>query len=1821
MKSPSAPLARLARWLGLFLISWVLVHAQEAPQRTLRLKPGHAVAGQGFEVTAELIALGDENSVGFSLVFDPTRVAFEGMAPSPGGRRLLVNTNRAAQGRVGVAVAEAPGRAFAVGVHSLAVFRLRAGAAAGTASLAFGDDPVLRETASVAAASLTTLHEGTEVTIQPLVLPSITEQPSDLAAPAGTNVSLQVTVAGSPPLSVRWLRDGVVLADRVGPSLAFAPLRLADAGMYRAVVANPGGSVTSAPARVTVLPPLVSVSLRSQPEPFLASAGETVRLAVQAVGTAPLTYQWQLNGADLPDAMNETLTLPAIQTEQAGNYRVVVSNPISRVTSAEAAVSVSPTARTLRLPDRELPAAATVEVPVELDAFGDENAVGFSVGFNPALLQFLGVERSPALGQAALNVQAGGAGLGKVGVAIARPPGLAMGRGTVVLARLRFLVGGTPGPTALTLGSDPVALEVADVRGRIRPLAVRPASWTILNTPPSITASPKGSVVRLFDPVRLEVAAQGSEPLYVRWFRNGQAVAGATNATLAFVATGPDAAGSYHAVVSNAVQSVASATATVEVRRVLRVGGTNVPTGSTVSLPVEALLAGTENALGFGLRFDPAVVRLAGIQQGGGISNASWILRTNGLPPGVAGLAVALPAGQRFPAGTQAVATLTFEAGQQAGSSRIGFADVPLAREVADADARIVAADFLDGQVSAYRMAPSLVRHPVPRETTVGDPVVFAVQAEGSLPMGFQWMVNGVAVSGATNRTFSIPSVQTNHAGNYSVQVVNPVAQVVSSNALLTVILPDFEGPVLSGFTFDLQPLDAGAVLSRSGTLRLNAVDPSGVGRVELYVDGTLVHSDLDGTDGFASPLDIERFPDGERLVEFRAIDSRSNPTRTNLPVRIALAPPAAVQLTAPGNGTVTSNRTTRVAGVAPLRTNVRFYRNGSVVGAEVPAGIQGQFESMVPLVEGTNDLAVAAFNRGGEGPRTTPVRVVVDTSLPKAPGGVRGFARAAGRVRLEWVTAADPVKGYVVYRSSQPFESPAQAVRVTPSPIPATAFEEVPPSEATWHYRVAQVSASGVEGLLSSTVSVVSDATPPTARVEYRLAGATEPVSGTVGRVVLSVTVEASEPTDGTPFLSLSVPGTIPQSVELAPASGTVFRGTLSLDGVLWEGTARATFSARDKAGNRGDRITAGDRIGVDTVAPRLLALAVNPTAPIRNASDAPTVVTLAVTLSEPPKPGTPPGFVMKLARSSPAGIAPLSLAPGVDARNWTVTFRLPADAGREPETATLAFDAVDALGNRGTEIVPPHQFEVFGDELPALAAPTGLVGRSLAAGRVALAWQGVPGAAGYRVLRKNASGTFEVAVDEVGTNVWTDLPAADGRYEYAVATVRKAADRSSVGSPGETVASESDRTPPARPLSLSLVLARNGVFARWSQPPGDDDLAGYALYRSATPIPASGEGLVPLITGIPVTQVVDPAPQPGQPHYAVAAIDRAGNVSPPSEPGYLNIRLVPPQQVVVGVTNADPPILTWGQAGDGIAGHDVFLGDESANIHLNRRGLVTGNRFVDVGYGGGARLYTVFAVDGNGQRSAGRTVPLPASRVALKPGAIVRRGLMNRLVYEVTLDADEGVERARWTVQLGGRTHRSEPFALLPRTPHGRPGGGRGLRRSCRERRPMDGNPGAGDRPGSRRPPHDRRDRGAGRRPVAHRRPGWRPGARGNGPAPAPVDEPGRGTHRGHHRHRPGIRGFQRCSRQPLRRRGPRPRAGPVSLRPGARPRAARQRRHRRAPRPWRGTPPARRGLAHPELRPAHGLDPGRGGSRLVCLRHRPTGGAARGEVRDRL
>ena len=130
---------------------------------------------------------------------------------------------------------------------------------------------------------------------------------------------------------------GRILVARPAPGLTLSSVQPTNGGSYTVVVTNTAGSVTSAVAVLTVLVP---PAITAQPTNLSVVEGANASFSVGGVRDAPLSYQWQFNGADIAGATGTSLTLTNVQPTNGGSYTVVVTNTAGSVTSAVAVLTV-----------------------------------------------------------------------------------------------------------------------------------------------------------------------------------------------------------------------------------------------------------------------------------------------------------------------------------------------------------------------------------------------------------------------------------------------------------------------------------------------------------------------------------------------------------------------------------------------------------------------------------------------------------------------------------------------------------------------------------------------------------------------------------------------------------------------------------------------------------------------------------------------------------------------------------------------------------------------------------------------------------------------------------------------------------------------------------------------------------------------------------------------------------------------------------------------------------------------------------------------------------------------------------------------------------------------------------------------------------------------------------------------------------------------------------------------------------------------------------------------------------------------------------------
>ena len=163
--------------------------------------------------------------------------------------------------------------------------------------------------------------------------PTITAEPQSLTVTNGANAAFSVTASGTAPLSYQWLQNGAPIATATDSAYSLISVTTNQAGAYTVVVSNSSSSATSTVATLTVLVP---AWIATQPQGLTVASGADATFTVVAGGVPAPTYLWQFNGTNLAGASSPSLTITNVQTAEAGDYTVVVSNSVGSIISSSA---------------------------------------------------------------------------------------------------------------------------------------------------------------------------------------------------------------------------------------------------------------------------------------------------------------------------------------------------------------------------------------------------------------------------------------------------------------------------------------------------------------------------------------------------------------------------------------------------------------------------------------------------------------------------------------------------------------------------------------------------------------------------------------------------------------------------------------------------------------------------------------------------------------------------------------------------------------------------------------------------------------------------------------------------------------------------------------------------------------------------------------------------------------------------------------------------------------------------------------------------------------------------------------------------------------------------------------------------------------------------------------------------------------------------------------------------------------------------------------------------------------------------------------------
>lgn len=191
------------------------------------------------------------------------------------------------------------------------------------------------------------------------------------------------------------------------------------------------------------------------------------------------------------------------------------------------------------------------------------------------------------------------------------------------------------------------------------------------------------------------------------WVQAGRYAAGLDPLQSAF---GPTALGSTAQTtrLTRARNEVAASTP-----RAVRVLNTNIERGLRGTITIGLDAQGSENALSLSLDFDPSHLQFVSAAAGSGASGATLNVNSNLARKGRVGLSLILPPGQVIASGRHSIFVLTFDATSSgdAHGTKISFGAQPIPREIANANASLLFANYFPGMVTFLGTLAESITH------------------------------------------------------------------------------------------------------------------------------------------------------------------------------------------------------------------------------------------------------------------------------------------------------------------------------------------------------------------------------------------------------------------------------------------------------------------------------------------------------------------------------------------------------------------------------------------------------------------------------------------------------------------------------------------------------------------------------------------------------------------------------------------------------------------------------------------------------------------------------------------------------------------------------------------------------------------------------------------------------------------------------------------------------------------------------------------------------------------------------------------------------
>lgn len=525
------------------------------------------------------------------------------------------------------------------------------------------------------------------------------------------------------------------------------------------------------PGAATVPKPAGLATIVNQPLSQAVPVGANATFNVGVCGLPPFYYQWQFNGASIPNATNSYYTVNNAQLAQTGPYSVIVSNAAGITLSLPAYLYVQTRPNIVAQPQSQTVLGYTT--------------VSFSVtpqGTPPFWYQwrFDGGDIPGATNQTLVITNVQGSQAGTYNVLVYNTAGSVLSSNAILNINLPAKIWGQPADLRVTNGTT----------------------------------------------ANLAVVANGHGTLTYQWFFNGVPIAGATSNSLVLTNFTLAQEGNYSVLVSNVFGMERSREAFVKwllspvitrhplANQVVTVGSNIVLSVEfNASQPWRVRWQSPNNPVpGYDFDRNSSVMELVNVHLGlGGVYRATITneLRTNGLSSSLAFVTVVEP-----PRNVQVLQGSTANLLARFAGQNQNFQWMRHGTNIASATvSNLVLQNVLPEQGGEYVLvvrsgaasnlypvqvtvqsegvAPVVTESPTNRTVITNGYTLFVASVTGTEPLGLYWFHNGTNwLTNATSPMLALTNLVLSQSGRYQLLVSNAYGMATSATAILTVAEP-----------------------------------------------------------------------------------------------------------------------------------------------------------------------------------------------------------------------------------------------------------------------------------------------------------------------------------------------------------------------------------------------------------------------------------------------------------------------------------------------------------------------------------------------------------------------------------------------------------------------------------------------------------------------------------------------------------------------------------------------------------------------------------------------------------------------------------------------------------------------------------------------------------------------------------------------------------------------------------------------------------------------------------------------------------------------